>query len=116
VDDSWQFSRNNEDSGIHETSKDYILMGTKITGYELAQKNPTLSAIRAIVDPKGTNESVFNAIGQWFVNNEAALPTSINLQRTSASFLSRFAKMHQQLPKAWAVLDIQSVPTPCRLR
>jgi hypothetical protein len=92
MDDYWQFSRDREDSGIHETYKDYILMGTKITAYELAQKNPALSAIEAIVDPDGTNKSVFNAIGQWFVDNEAVPAKVDQLAKEVSEFLVQLRK------------------------
>lgn len=92
MDDYWQFSRDQEESGIHETSKDYILMGTKITAYESAQKNAALSAIQAIVDPEGLNESVFNAISQWFVNN-AAVPSKVDqLAKDVSDFLVQVRK------------------------
>ena len=92
MDDYWQFSRDQEDSGIHETDKDYILMGTKITAYESAQKNPALSAVQAIVDPNGANRSVFNAIGQWFVNNEAVPAKVDQLAKDVSEFLVQVRK------------------------
>jgi hypothetical protein len=92
MDDYWQFSRDQEASGIHETAKDYILMGTKITAYELAQNNPALSDMRALVDPAGTNQSIFNAISQWFVNNEAVPAKVDQLAKDVSEFLVHVRK------------------------